>query len=67
MFAVSWLLRALLAPVRELWSMAMATVMPPQRNAAPAPRPQTENNDPRRQAAIGMIGSRLSATILGRT
>jgi succinoglycan biosynthesis transport protein ExoP len=56
-----------LAPVRDLWSMAVATVMPPQRNAAPAPRPVAENNDPRRQAAIGTIASRLATTILGRT
>ena len=60
-----------LAPMRNLWSMALATLVPPAPPAAPSsivvPRDKSQDTDPRRGAAIGAIASRLSATLVGRT
>lgn len=55
-----------MAPVRNLWGMALAALMPaPPRVASPqAPKQET---DPRRRAAIGAIASRLQVTLVGRT
>ena len=55
-----------LAPVR----MAIATLVPPSCRATPLPaaRPGLrQDSDPRRSAAIGVISSRLTATLVGRT
>ncbi len=60
------------APLRELWSTGISTLL------APVPRPQpaaqqgrssrpAEESDPRRRAAIGAVSSGLSVTLLGRT
>jgi polysaccharide biosynthesis transport protein len=58
-----------LAPVRNLWGMALATLVPnpPRPVTAPAPRVRSEDSDPRRRTAIGTISSRLTATLVGRT
>jgi succinoglycan biosynthesis transport protein ExoP len=60
-----------LAPVRNLWSMALATLVPVSPQSAPAPiaapRAKAQDSDPRRGAAIGTIASRLTATLVGRT
>lgn len=60
-----------LAPVRKLWSMALATLVPsgPSPTPTPAivPRSKAQDSDPRRGAAIGAISSRLTATLVGRT
>jgi succinoglycan biosynthesis transport protein ExoP len=60
-----------LAPVRNLWGMAVATLVPPRPQApAPAaavPRSKAQDSDPRRGAAIGAIASRLTVTLVGRT
>jgi capsular exopolysaccharide synthesis family protein len=61
-----------LAPLRELWSTGIAKLLAPITPAQPeatetkAPAP-TEENDPRRLAAIGAVSSHLSVTLLGRT
>ena len=59
-----------MAPVRNLISMAIATLIPsPPRTGAPTPLPaaKPETNDPRRRTAIGAISSRLTVTLVGRT
>lgn len=58
-----------MAPVRNLWGMALAALVPaPPRIANPqAPKPKAEDADPRRRAAIGAIASRLQVTLVGRT
>jgi exopolysaccharide transport family protein len=60
-----------MAPIRNFWSMAVATLVPSTPPSAPssiaAPRPKAQDADPRRGAAIGAIGSRLTATLVGRT
>lgn len=58
-----------LAPVRNLWGMALASLVPgPPKAAAPAPAGRSSDaGDPRRRAAIGAIASRLQVTLVGRT
>lgn len=58
-----------MAPVRNLWGMALATLVPSrQPTAAPQPpKARVEDSDPRRRAAIGAIASRLTVTLVGRT
>lgn len=63
------LLTETMAPVRNLWGMALAALVPaPPRASAPqASKPKAEDTDPRRRAAIGAIASRLQVTLVGRT
>ncbi|MBX9944440.1 MAG: AAA family ATPase [Reyranella sp.] len=60
-----------LAPIRELWSSGIASLLappPPPQQSAPVRTGRTvEQADPQRQAAIGAVASGLSATLLGRT
>ena len=60
-----------LAPLRNFWGMALATLVPSTpkpTSASVAPsRAKPQDNDPRRGAAIGAIASRLTATLVGRT
>jgi capsular exopolysaccharide synthesis family protein len=58
-----------LAPVRSLFRMAMATLLPPAPATAPAPvqKPRADGSDPRRRIAIGSIAGHLTVTLLGRT
>lgn len=60
-----------LAPVRNLWGMALASLVPsrPPPVAAPAAaaRARPEDSDPRRRAAIGAIARGLTVTLVGRT
>ena len=58
-----------MAPVRNLWGMALASLVPNQpRQALPAPqKTKPEDADPRRRAAIGAIARGLSVTLVGRT
>lgn len=57
-----------LAPVRNLWGMALASLVPSTPKAAtPAPAAKPDSGDPRRRAAIGAIASRLHVTLVGRT
>jgi succinoglycan biosynthesis transport protein ExoP len=59
-----------MAPIRNLWGMALATLIP---RAPPATTPTTaqnskiDNSDPRRRTAIGSISSHLTVTLVGRT
>ena len=53
------------APIRNLWEMAIGTLMP---RAPTAPqKPRADGSDPRRRTAIGSIASHLTATLVGRT
>ena len=63
------LLPETMAAVRNLWGMALATLIPaPPRTATPQfPKPKAEDTDPRRLAAIGALASHLSVTLVGRT
>ncbi|MFO1158362.1 MAG: polysaccharide biosynthesis tyrosine autokinase [Reyranellaceae bacterium] len=65
-----------LAPLRELWSTGIAKLLAPispgtpdaEDTAKPAKASApTDENDPRRLAAIGAVSSHLSVTLLGRT
>ncbi len=58
-----------MAPVRNFWSMALATLVPSQQRATPpqAPKARAEDSDPRRRTAIGAIATRLTVTLVGRT
>jgi succinoglycan biosynthesis transport protein ExoP len=59
-----------MAPIRNLWGMALATLIPRPRSAttpAAAPNPKVDGSDPRRRTAIGSISSNLTATLVGRT
>jgi polysaccharide biosynthesis transport protein len=58
-----------MAPVRNLWSMALATLVPSAPRATPAQtqRVRAEDSDPRRRRAIGAIASHLTVTLVGRT
>jgi succinoglycan biosynthesis transport protein ExoP len=58
-----------MAPIRNFWGMALATLVPsPPRAAAPQTQKiRAEDADPRRRAAIGVIASHLAVTLVGRT
>jgi polysaccharide biosynthesis transport protein len=58
-----------MAPIRNLWGMALATLVPrpPVATPAPAQKPKVDSTDPRRRAAIGAIASHLTVTLVGRT
>lgn len=62
-----------LAPLRELWSTGIAKLLAPITSSPAEPEEpakgaaQTEENDPRRLAAIGAVSGHLSVTLLGRT
>lgn len=60
-------LTEVMAPVRNLWGMALATLVPSPPKTVPASVARPDGGDPRRRAAIGAIASRLSVTIVGRT
>ena len=59
-----------MAPIRNLWGMALATLIPrppPVASPASAPIPKIDSSDPRRRTAIAWISSHLTATLVGRT
>jgi succinoglycan biosynthesis transport protein ExoP len=58
-----------MAPIRNFWGMALATLVPrpPATTPAAAQKPKTDGTDPRRRAAIGAIASHLTVTLVGRT
>ena len=59
-----------LAPLRNLWGMALATLIPrPPLVVTPAAaqNPKGDGADPRRRTAIGSISSHLTVTLVGRT
>jgi succinoglycan biosynthesis transport protein ExoP len=57
-----------MAPIRNLWGMALATLIPrPHATSAAAPKPKVDGSDPRRRTAIGSISSHLTVTLVGRT
>jgi polysaccharide biosynthesis transport protein len=58
-----------MAPLRNLWGMALATLVPsPPRAAAPQTQKlRAEDSDPRRRAAIAAISRHLTVTLVGRT
>jgi succinoglycan biosynthesis transport protein ExoP len=58
-----------IAPVRSVWAMVLAALMPsPPPEAAPqAPRPRAADTDPRHRAAIQSIARGLTVTLVGRT
>jgi polysaccharide biosynthesis transport protein len=56
-----------LAPVRNFWSMALATLVPSPTRPQTAPAPRAKSEDGGRRTAIGTISSRLTATLVGRT
>ncbi len=58
------------APLRELWSAGLSMLLEPP--AAKAPMPvrsvrASEENDPRRRAAIGAVAGHLNVSLMGRT
>jgi polysaccharide biosynthesis transport protein len=58
-----------MAPLRNLWGMALATLVPSPPRATPAQtqKVRAEDSDPRRRRAIGAIASHLTVTLVGRT
>ncbi len=59
-----------MAPIRKLWGMALATLIPrppPTTTPAAAQNPKVDGSDPRRRTAIGSISSHLTVTLVGRT
>ena len=59
-----------MAPIRNLWGMALATLIPrppPATSPVAAQNPKVDSSDPRRGRAIGSISSRLTVTLVGRT
>ena len=63
---------AAFAPLRELWSTGISTLLAPAPKPQPAAQPArssraAEESDPRRRAAIGAVSGGLSVTLLGRT
>jgi capsular exopolysaccharide synthesis family protein len=58
-----------MAPIRNLWGMALATLIPrpPAATQTAAQKPKIDSTDPRRRSAIGAISSHLTVTLVGRT